>query len=425
MSCTEVHIAPSQPSGSAPEQSNNAGSDTDSVITSEGQPVVVHPDITEENIAQKKTFILNNLDASYVSVDISDSTCTCSTPSSCTCSTQKHKAYAQSACDHDCNPTINNDNDNIRNKKCGRTFGLSECVVGILFSSLLFIYVLVIIYMTVEASIPTILFWAAVTVMAVNVLYIDYIRNKQTCSDVYNDSRSIRCNDRDDIPTNDSAPTTKNYTGKLLVLNKLHLGFFLYLSFAHKHVMFSTSIIISFFAVAVVGVPYPGHNYWIVSVCGCMLVLRTLVYTHMHPKMEAKSDCPCCQCYFGNISFYMIPGIVFTLVGYLFEAETIVMLLCGCTMIGIGLLCGFHRLVIGQAKTPSKYEFSIACHYKLVLFFIYILVICIMDADPKNFPLILVIALLVGFVLCIEWIVEAGYDDTGLPYLYLTWNDPS
>ena len=235
MSRAEVHIVSSQLSRSAPEKSNNARYKSDSVVTSEVQAAIVHPGITDEYVKQKKTYTMDNVDSHYVSVDIPDSTCTCSTPSSCTCSSRKHQTQKQSASDQDCCPTINSDNDNIRSQTADRTLSGNQGSRN-LFKSKVITFVLILfvnatyslgLFMTFDRtdfpSLPILLLALFVIFIGnyVLILYVSYIEfynavTDSTLHDSNNHNKSCRGNESD-VPTNGTVHIAKDDTDESVI----------------------------------------------------------------------------------------------------------------------------------------------------------------------------------------------------------------
>ena len=409
MSYPEVHNVPIQPSRSAPAQKREASHDTDSAMTSVKQASISLEGIKDRCDEGKQTTSQHDVHVSDASVAIVDSTCTCSTPTMQTC------PPVESDCD--CKRTISNDD--IRRKIPGRVFlfdyqGLCKYIRCILFGFLLFMYTFAIIIFPVEAPILTIAFLLVVVAYA---LHIEYVSSKQSDMiqyDFRNDKTLCSSNDRDGIPTNYSALSANNDTGTPLRTGSLDLGYFLYYSFAHSHVTRSTVTIILFVSFAFVNVfgqiihSYGSHmyslndpQYWIIyAVCGFLLLLRSLLYTQMYPNMDGNSGhllvCPCYQCNFGAFSFYIIPGIVFTVVGISFR-ETIVMFICGIVMVWLAFI--FHYPGFHNSQEP---EVSTVFIYKVTLLFICGLAAAmniIMDSFSLIFMLI-VVSLNVMYGLC-------------------------
>ena len=248
MSYPEVHNVPIQPSRSAPVQNSEASHDTDSAMTSVKQAPISLEGIKDKCDEGKQTTTQHYAHAGDASVDIVNSTCTCSTP--------KMQTSPPVESDCDCKHTIHND---ISRKIPGRVFlfdyqGLNKYIRCILFGFLLFMYTLPIIIFPVEAPILTILFLFVVVAYA---LHIEYVSSKQSDMiqyDVRNDKTLCSSNDSDGIPTNYSALSANNDTGPPLRTGSLDLGYFLYYSFAHSHVTRSTVTIILFVSLAFVNV---------------------------------------------------------------------------------------------------------------------------------------------------------------------------
>ena len=179
MSRAEVTNVLGQRSRSSPEHSYNTRYDRDSVVPSDEHAAIVVADIKDE---RKQTARQHDVATKRVSVDIPDSTYKYSTPSNHTSGTLKYQTHEQSVSGCDCNPTINNKNDNNGRKKSGianlfrylELEALPDEVVGILFCFLLFIHAhLIILIADADAYTPITLLGAGVMlIVACAILYI-------------------------------------------------------------------------------------------------------------------------------------------------------------------------------------------------------------------------------------------------------------
>lgn len=209
MLTAEVPNVHGQPTVSAPEHSNNTRYDTDSIVTPEEPAAVVLVDIKDEYVERKPTTRTHDVVTNYVSVDIPNSTYTCSTPPSCSCCTLTYEACVQSASGQDCNPTINfnhkNDNCGKKRKKSRRAFLLgyqefdevSGYVGGILFSSVFLIYLIVIIFTTVGylkgASLPIMLLGTVMNLILAHALLYLTTYMEDFHPDIYKTYLHIYC----------------------------------------------------------------------------------------------------------------------------------------------------------------------------------------------------------------------------------------
>ena len=399
MSRAEVHIVSIQLSRSASEKSNNARYKSDSVVTSEVQAAIAHPGITDEYVKQRKTYCMDNVDAHFVSVDIPDSTCTCSKPSSCTCYSRKHQAQKQRATDYDFSPTINSDNDNIRCQKADRAFlfdfqgsrHMSENIAVSLIPIVVIIYYFGL-FMTLDEtavhSVPIdllllVTFVSNIGQSALYILYIDDNSSESTNSTLHdsnNHYKSCRGNESD-VPTNDTVHIVNDDTDQSpisYIEPCLDLRAVLCLNLAHMLLMVPTTITV-FFTVVVFGLSYPEHkNVFVFAVFVFTLLLRTLVYIQMYHKTGRESDCRFRPqaCYRGSFIFYMIPGMIFTVVGLLFK-ETKAMFPCGCISIGLAFMFG-----------NKGFKTQHAC----AVIFMYVLAMYIVTVNETSFVLIMWIA---------------------------------
>ena len=258
---------------------------------------------------------------------------TCSTPANCTCRTPEHPKTTPSTSARDFDLTFNTDNDRIAGKNvCGTPVQVKGLING-----------------------------------------------NRPIQNSGNGSNDIDNDVHDETDDNGRPSASTN----------LQLSALLYTSLAHSQVSFSTAMAMLFVAATIMDFSYPvKHSCWFVVICGLLLFIRALVYTQTHYTKADMADylrsCPCYQCYFGPLSFYTIPGVIFISVGLLF-LETAIMFICGCILVGLGLLFSCQNLVFGQLENQFKYELETVFSYKLALFFICACLSSIMIVDP-SFP---------------------------------------